>query len=94
MTMNSSDKLPSPNVKMNSHVTVPKEELYIPKDNGWTTTWTTTEVLVFQNRILLLPRRKASVWGSAQGYRINMIHLSETSFVLKDLRMGDKLNKT
>lgn len=88
--MNSSDKLPSPNVKMNSHVTVPKE------DNGWTTTWTTTEVLVFQNRILLLPRRQDSVWGSAQGYRINMIHLSETSFVLKDLRMGDilKLNKT
>lgn len=96
MAINSCDKLSPPHVKMNSRMIVPKEDLYISKDNGWTTSWIMLEILVSQNKIFLLWRRQDSIPGSIQGCRMDVAHLPGTSALLKDLRVGDlfKLNKT
>ena len=96
MSINSYDKLSPPHVKMNSCMIVLKEDLYISKDNGWTTNLIMLEILISQNKIFLLWRRQNSIPGSVQGCKMNVAHLPGTSALLKDLRVGDlfKLNKT
>lgn len=67
---------------------VPREDLYISKDNGWTTNWIMLEILVSQNKISLLWRRQDSIPGSVQGCGMNVAHLPGTSALVKDLRVG------
>ena len=79
MAMNSCDKLSPPHVKMNSHMIVPREDVYISRDNGWTTNWIMLEILISQNKIFLLWSRQDSIPGSVQGCRMNVAHLPGTS---------------
>lgn len=88
MAINSCDKFSPPHVKRNSHMIVPREDLYISKDNGWTTNWIMLEILVSQNKISLLWRRQDSIPGSVQGCRMNVAHLPGTSALVKDFRVG------